>query len=194
VFIASDPEWAAKFEEAGGPIVATRSRARWARPITHRMLARLFEDRGVAIDRTYQLNFGGNMDFKNMLERKHLKSKKISKTQSVTSQIDQGTSGDDIHIGPERRCAVARRPQVGLHPRRGSQLRRRGPTVEVKLEVWDSPNSAGVIIDALHCCKVVQDRGIGGPVARPVRVLHEEPAYPVPRGSARSDRRVRPVM
>jgi myo-inositol-1-phosphate synthase len=143
--------------------------------LTHRMLARLFEDRGVAIDRTYQLNFGGNMDFKNMLERKRLKSKKISKTQSVTSQIDQGISDDDVHIGPSDHVPW-------LDDRKWAYIRVEGRNfgdvplnIELKLEVWDSPNSAGVIIDAIRCCKVAQDRGIGGALLGPSAYFMKSP-------------------
>jgi myo-inositol-1-phosphate synthase len=175
VFIASDPEWAAKFEGAGVPIVGDDIKSQVGATITHRMLARLFEDRGVAIDRTYQLNFGGNMDFKNMLERKRLKSKKISKTQSVTSQIDQGISDDDVHIGPSDHVPW-------LDDRKWAYIRVEGRNfgdvplnVELKLEVWDSPNSAGVIIDALRCCKVAQDRGIGGPLLGPSAYFMKSP-------------------
>jgi myo-inositol-1-phosphate synthase len=175
VFIASDPEWAARFEEAGVPIVGDDIKSQVGATIMHRMLARLFEDRGVAIDRTYQLNFGGNMDFKNMLERKRLKSKKISKTQSVTSQIDQGISDDDVHIGPSDHVPW-------LDDRKWAYIRVEGRNfgdvplnVELKLEVWDSPNSAGVIIDALRCCKVAQDRGIGGPLLGPSAYFMKSP-------------------
>src|SRR5829696_3703342 len=175
VFIASDSEWAAKFEEAGVPIVGDDIKSQVGATIMHRMLSRLFEDRGVAIDRTYQLNFGGNMDFKNMLERKRLKSKKISKTQSVTSQIDQGISDHDVHIGPSDHVPW-------LDDRKWAYIRVEGRNfgdvplnVELKLEVWDSPNSAGVIIDALRCCKVAQDRGIGGPLLGPSAYFMKSP-------------------
>jgi myo-inositol-1-phosphate synthase len=132
--------------------------------IVHRTLARLFEDRGTTIDHTYQLNFGGNMDFMNMLERKRLKSKKISKTQSVTSQIDQGITDRDVHIGPSDHVPW-------LEDRKWAFIRLEGRnfgdvplSVELKLEVHDSPNSAGVIIDALRLAKLAKDRGLGGPV------------------------------
>jgi myo-inositol-1-phosphate synthase len=164
VFIASDPEWAQKFTDAGVPIVGDDIKSQVGATITHRMLSRLFEDRGTSIDHTYQLNFGGNMDFKNMLERSRLKSKKISKTQSVTSQIDQGISDHDVHIGPSDHVPW-------LDDRKWAYIRVEGRNfgdvplnVELKLEVWDSPNSAGVIIDALRCAKVAADRGQGGPV------------------------------
>jgi myo-inositol-1-phosphate synthase len=175
VFIAGTKEWADKFTAAGVPIVGDDIKSQVGATITHRMLARLFEDRGVAIDRTYQLNFGGNMDFKNMLERKRLKSKKISKTQSVTSQIDQGISDDDVHIGPSDHVPW-------LDDRKWAYIRVEGRNfgdvplnVELKLEVWDSPNSAGVIIDALRCCKVAQDRGIGGPLLGPSAYFMKSP-------------------
>lgn len=165
VFIASDPEWAAKFTEAGVPIVGDDIKSQVGATIVHRTLARLYEDRGTTIDHTYQLNFGGNMDFKNMLERSRLQSKKISKTQSVTSQIDAGISDEDVHIGPSDHVPW-------LEDRKWAFIRLEGRnfgdvplTVELKLEVHDSPNSAGVIIDAVRCAKVALDRGEGGPVA-----------------------------
>ena len=146
------------------PIVGDDIKSQVGATIVHRTLARLFEDRGTTIDHTYQLNFGGNMDFMNMLERKRLKSKKISKTQSVTSQIDQGISDRDVHIGPSDHVPW-------LEDRKWAFIRLEGRnfgdvplTVELKLEVHDSPNSAGVIIDAVRCAKLAQDRGIGGPV------------------------------
>jgi myo-inositol-1-phosphate synthase len=164
VFIASDPVWAAKFQAAGVPIVGDDIKSQVGATIVHRILSRLFEDRGLAIDHTYQLNFGGNMDFKNMLERERLQSKKISKTQSVTSQIDQGISTEDVHIGPSDHVPW-------LQDRKWAYIRLEGRNfgdvplnVELKLEVWDSPNSAGVIIDAVRCAKLALDRGIGGPL------------------------------
>ncbi len=176
VFIASDPEWAAKFEAAKLPIVGDDIKSQVGATITHRMLARLFEDRGTAIDRTYQLNFGGNMDFKNMLERSRLESKKISKTQSVTSQIEQGIESDNVHIGPSDHVPW-------LDDRKWAYIRLEGRNfgdvplnIELKLEVWDSPNSAGVIIDAVRCCKIALDRGIGGPLAGPSAYFMKSPA------------------
>ena len=162
VFIASDPEWAAKFEAAGVPIVGDDIKSQVGATITHRVLAKLFEDRGVTVDRTYQLNVGGNMDFMNMLERERLESKKISKTQSVTSQLVGEMPARNVHIGPSDYVAW-------LDDRKWAFVRLEGRNfgdvplnVELKLEVWDSPNSAGVIIDALRCAKVALDRGIGG--------------------------------
>ena len=175
VFIASDPQWASKFEAAGVPIIGDDIKSQVGATITHRLLSRLFEDRGTTIDHTYQLNFGGNMDFKNMLERKRLKSKKISKTQSVTSQIDQGISDHDVHIGPSDHVPW-------LDDRKWAYIRVEGRNfgdvplnVELKLEVWDSPNSAGVIIDAIRCCKIAMDRGIGGPLLGPSAYFMKSP-------------------
>ncbi len=164
VFIASDPVWANKFKEAGVPIVGDDIKSQVGATILHRNLARLFEDRGVVIERTYQLNVGGNMDFMNMLERERLESKKISKTQSVTSQIDNGIAEDDVHIGPSDHVPW-------LTDRKWAYIRVEGRSfgdvplnAEVKLEVWDSPNSAGVIIDAVRAAKIAMDRGVGGPL------------------------------
>lgn len=169
VFIASDPEWAAKFEAAGVPIVGDDIKSQVGATITHRVLAKLFEDRGVVLDRTYQLNVGGNMDFKNMLERDRLESKKLSKTQAVTSNIDEGPLAGkkedrNVHIGPSDYVAW-------LDDRKWAYVRLEGRAfgevplnLEYKLEVWDSPNSAGIIIDALRAAKIAKDRGVGGPI------------------------------
>ena len=164
VFIASDPEWAAKFEAAGLPIVGDDIKSQVGATITHRVMAKLFEDRGVILDRTYQLNVGGNMDFKNMLERDRLESKKISKTQAVTSQVEHDLGSRNVHIGPSDYIEW-------LDDRKWAFVRLEGrafgdvpPNLEYKLEVWDSPNSAGVIIDALRAAKIAKDRGIGGPI------------------------------
>jgi myo-inositol-1-phosphate synthase len=176
VFIASDPAWAAKFTEAGVPIIGDDIKSQVGATIVHRTLARLFEDRGLVIDRTYQLNVGGNMDFRNMLERERLESKKISKTQSVTSQIDHGIEANDVHIGPSDHVPW-------LEDRKWAYIRLEGRnfgdvplTIELKLEVWDSPNSAGVIIDALRCAKIALDRGIGGPLEGPSAYFMKSPA------------------
>ena len=164
VFIASNPEWAAKFEQAGVPIIGDDIKSQVGATITHRVLAKLFEDRGVELLRTYQLNFGGNMDFMNMLERKRLQSKKISKTQSVTSQIPHEMAKADVHIGPSDHVPW-------LDDRKWAYVRLEGRSfgdtplnLEYKLEVWDSPNSAGVIIDAIRAVKIAKDRGVGGPI------------------------------
>src|SRR5438552_14360874 len=175
VFIASNPEWAAKFEAAKLPIVGDDIKSQVGATITHRVLARLMEDRGMVIDRTYQLNFGGNMDFKNMLERSRLESKKISKTQSVTSQIEQGIESDNVHIGPSDHVPW-------LDDRKWAYIRLEGRNfgvvplnIELKLEVWDSPNSAGVIIDAVRCAKLALDRGLGGPLLGPSAYFMKSP-------------------
>jgi myo-inositol-1-phosphate synthase len=164
VFIASDPVWAQKFTDAGVPIVGDDIKSQVGATIVHRTLARLYEDRGTTIDHTYQLNFGGNMDFMNMLERSRLKSKKISKTQSVTSQIDQGISDNDVHIGPSDHVPWLEDRKWAFIRLEGRNFGNVPLTVELKLEVHDSPNSAGVIIDALRCAKIALDRGEGGPV------------------------------
>ncbi len=164
VFIAGTPEWADKFTAAGVPIIGDDVKSQVGATITHRVLAKLFEDRGVVLDRTMQLNVGGNMDFKNMLERDRLESKKISKTQSVTSQLSHDIGKDNVHIGPSDYVAW-------LDDRKWAYVRLEGRAfgdvplnLEYKLEVWDSPNSAGIIIDAVRAAKIAQDRGIGGPI------------------------------
>jgi myo-inositol-1-phosphate synthase len=164
VFIAGTKEWADKFTAAGVPIVGDDIKSQVGATITHRVLAKLFEDRGVVLDRTMQLNVGGNMDFMNMLERERLESKKISKTQAVTSQIQHDLGKGNVHIGPSDFVSW-------LDDRKWAYVRLEGRafgdvplTLEYKLEVWDSPNSAGVIIDAVRCAKIALDRGIGGPI------------------------------
>jgi myo-inositol-1-phosphate synthase len=176
VFIAGTPEWAKKFEDAGVPIIGDDIKSQVGATITHRVLAKLFEDRGVELQRTMQLNVGGNMDFKNMLERERLESKKISKTQSVTSQIpDRDLGKHNIHIGPSDYVAW-------LDDRKWAYVRLEGKAfgdvplnLEYKLEVWDSPNSAGIIIDALRAAKIARDRGIGGPVLSPASYFMKSP-------------------
>ncbi|MGB2698849.1 MAG: inositol-3-phosphate synthase [Candidatus Phosphoribacter baldrii] len=179
VFIASDPEWAAKFEQAGVPIIGDDIKSQVGATITHRVMAKLFEDRGVTLDRTYQLNVGGNMDFKNMLERERLESKKVSKTQSVTSnltgELAGKTSDRNVHIGPSDYVAW-------LDDRKWAYVRLEGRAfgdaplnLEYKLEVWDSPNSAGIIIDAIRAAKIAMDRGIGGPLISASSYLMKSP-------------------
>jgi len=176
VFIASDPVWAKKFADAGVPIIGDDIKSQVGATIVHRVLARLFEDRGLTLDHTYQLNVGGNMDFKNMLDRERLESKKISKTQAVTSQLEiSHMEADDVHIGPSDHVPW-------LKDRKWAYIRLEGRNfgdvplnVELKLEVWDSPNSAGVIIDAVRCAKVALDRGIGGPVMGPSAYFMKSP-------------------
>ncbi|WP_068402695.1 inositol-3-phosphate synthase [Kribbia dieselivorans] len=175
VFIASDPEWAAKFEAAGLPIVGDDIKSQVGATITHRVMAKLFEDRGVVLDRTYQLNVGGNMDFKNMLERERLESKKVSKTQAVTSNVHKEFAARDVHIGPSDYVQW-------LDDRKWAYVRLEGRAfgdaplnLEYKLEVWDSPNSAGIIIDAIRAAKIGLDRGIGGPLISAAAYLMKSP-------------------
>jgi myo-inositol-1-phosphate synthase len=175
VFIASDREWARRFADAGLPIVGDDIKSQVGATIVHRILAKLFEDRGVKLERTSQLNFGGNMDFKNMLERERLTSKKISKTQSVQSQLREPMPKDRIHIGPSDYVPW-------LDDRKWAHIRLEGTefgnaplTVELKLEVWDSPNSAGIVIDAVRCCRLALDRGVSGPLIGPSAYFMKSP-------------------
>jgi myo-inositol-1-phosphate synthase len=175
VFIATSEDWARRFTERGVPIVGDDIKSQVGSTIAHRVLSKLFEDRGVVIDHTYQLNFGGNMDFMNMLERRRLTSKKISKTQSVASQIAGGIDADDIHIGPSDHVPW-------LEDRKWAYIRIEGRefgdvplALELKLEVWDSPNSAGVVIDAVRCAKLALDRGFGGPLIGPSAYFMKSP-------------------
>ena len=170
VFIAGDEQWAQRFADRGLPIVGDDIKSQVGATIVHRNLVRLFADRGVRLDRTYQLNFGGNTDFLNMLERSRLESKKVSKTQAVTSQLDQDLAASDVHVGPSDHVPW-------LSDRKWCHIRMEGTTfgdvplnLELKLEVWDSPNSAGVVIDAIRCAKIGLDRKLGGP-------LYEASAY-----------------
>src|SRR5487761_758593 len=175
VFIASDPEWAAKFTEAGVPIVGDDIKSQVGATITHRVLAKLFEDRGVELLRTYQLNVGGNMDFMNMLERSRLKSKKISKTQSVTSQIPHEMEKAAVHIGPSDHVPWLDDRKLAFVRLEGRAFGDVPLNLEYRLEVWDSPNSAGVIIDAIRAAKIAKDRGIGGPVLSPSSYFMKSP-------------------
>lgn len=179
VFIASDPEWAKKFEDAGVPIIGDDIKSQVGATITHRVMAKLFEDRGVTLDRTYQLNVGGNMDFKNMLERDRLESKKVSKTQAVTSNLNGPLAGKiedkNVHIGPSDYVQW-------LDDRKWAYVRLEGRafgdvplSLEYKLEVWDSPNSAGIIIDAIRAAKIAKDRGIGGALISASSYLMKSP-------------------
>jgi len=187
VFIAGTPEWAQKFTDAGVPIVGDDIKSQVGATITHRVLAKLFEDRGVTVDRTYQLNVGGNMDFMNMLERERLESKKISKTQSVTSQLAGDIGARNVHIGPSDYVAW-------LDDRKWAFVRLEGRafgdvplSMEYKLEVWDSPNSAGVIIDALRAAKIAKDRGIGGPILSASSYFMKSPPVQYPDDQARNN-------
>lgn len=185
VFIASDPEWAQKFRDAGVPIVGDDIKSQVGATITHRVLARLFEDRGVRLDRTYQLNVGGNMDFMNMLQRSRLESKKISKTRAVTSVVPHEMDPHNVHIGPSDYVAW-------LDDRKFAFVRLEGTTfgdvplnLEYKLEVWDSPNSAGIVIDAVRAAKIALDRHLAGPVLAPSSYFMKSPAVQHEDGEAR---------
>src|SRR5450755_4585511 len=187
VFIASDPEWAKKFEDAGVPVIGDDIKSQVGATITHRVMAKLFEDRGVVLDRTYQLNVGGNMDFKNMLERDRLESKKISKTQSVTSNLKHDLGERNVHIGPsdyiqwldDRKWAYVR-----LEARAFGNV---PLNLEYKLEVWDSPNSAGIIIDCIRAAKIAKDRGLGGPVLSASSYFMKSPPVQYPDDQARDN-------
>ncbi|RME79645.1 MAG: inositol-3-phosphate synthase [Chloroflexi bacterium] len=175
VFIAREPEWQSRFAERGLPVVGDDVKSQVGATITHRVLTRLMRERGVQVDRTYQLNFGGNTDFFNMLERERLESKKISKTTAVTSQLDYELPADNIHVGPSDHIPW-------LEDRKWCYIRMEGTTfgdvplnIEVKLEVWDSPNSAGVLIDAIRCCKLAMDRGLSGAVVAPSSYFMKSP-------------------
>ncbi len=191
VFIASDPVWAKKFADAGVPVVGDDIKSQVGATITHRVMAKLFEDRGVTLDRTYQLNVGGNMDFKNMLERERLESKKVSKTQAVTSNLTGSLAGKvedkNVHIGPSDHVAW-------LDDRKWAYVRLEGRAfgdaplnLEYKLEVWDSPNSAGIIIDAVRAAKIAKDRGIGGPIISASTYLMKSPPVQMPDDIGRAE-------
>ena len=175
VFIASDPAWRARFEARGLPLLGDDIKSQVGATILHRMIVNLFRERGVRVDRTYQLNFGGNMDFANMLERKRLESKKISKTRAVTSQLGEQLAPGNVHVGPSDHVPW-------LTDRKWAHIRVEGTTFgnvplncELKLEVWDSPNSAGVVIDAVRCAKLAMDRGIGGALVGPSSYFMKSP-------------------
>jgi myo-inositol-1-phosphate synthase len=175
VFIAKEDYWTQRFVKRGLPIIGDDIKSQVGATILHRVLARLFQDRGVRIDRTYQLNFGGNTDFLNMLERERLESKKISKTRAVTSQIEYEMPNADVHVGPSDHVPW-------LQDRKWCHIRMEGTTfgnvplmVETKLEVWDSPNSAGVVIDAVRCAKLALDRGVSGPLVEPSAYFMKSP-------------------
>lgn len=185
VFIASDPEWAARFEAAGVPIVGDDVKSQLGATISHRVLARLFEERGLAIDHTYQLNVGGNMDFKNMLERKRLESKKISKTRAVTSNIHEQLPERDVHIGPSDWVPWLDDRKFAFVRIEGREFGDIPVSLEYKLEVWDSPNSAGVIIDAVRAAKIALDRGVGGSIEAASAYLMKSPAVQHPDEHAR---------
>ena len=191
VFIAREDYWNKRFKKAGLPIVGDDIKSQVGATIVHRALARLFHDRGVKLLRTSQLNVGGNMDFFNMLERERLESKKISKTNAVTSVAGLELAADDVHVGPSDYVPW-------LTDRKWAHIRLEGQAfgdvplnAELKLEVWDSPNSAGIVIDAVRCCKLALNHGVGGQLDGPSSVPHEVAAQPAPRRrGARRDREV----
>ncbi|HEX2494260.1 MAG TPA: inositol-3-phosphate synthase [Steroidobacter sp.] len=183
VFVASDADWRRRFEQAGLPLIGDDIKSQVGATIVHRVLANLFRERGVRLDQTYQLNFGGNADFKNMLERERLLSKKLSKTRSVTSQVD--VAPQNIHVGPSDHVAW-------LTDRKWAYIRMEGTAfggaplnVELKLEVWDSPNSAGVVIDAVRCARLALDRGLGGAIVGPSSYFMKSPPQQFPDHVAR---------
>lgn len=186
VFIASSEYWTGRFQERGLPIIGDDIKSQVGATITHRVLTSLFNDRGVRLDRSYQLNFGGNMDFYNMLERERLESKKISKTGAVTSILPYELAPEDIHVGPSDYVPW-------LTDRKWCHIRMEGTTfgdvplnVELKLEVWDSPNSAGVVIDAVRCAKIALDRKLSGPVLAPSAYFMKTPPKQYPDDQARN--------
>ncbi|WP_293696578.1 inositol-3-phosphate synthase [uncultured Agrococcus sp.] len=187
VFVASDPEWAAKFTRAGVPIVGDDIKSQVGATITHRVLAHLMESRGIALDHTYQLNVGGNMDFKNMLERSRLKSKKVSKTRAVTSNIDVDLPEGDIHIGPSDHVPWLEDRKFAFVRLEGRGFGDVPMSLEYKLEVWDSPNSAGTMIDAIRCAKVAKDRGHAGPVEASSAYFMKSPPVQKPDHEAREE-------
>ncbi|HEV8535780.1 MAG TPA: inositol-3-phosphate synthase [Candidatus Limnocylindria bacterium] len=185
VFIAREPYWQKRFAQKKLPIIGDDIKSQVGATITHRVLTRLFMDRGVRLDRTYQLNFGGNTDFLNMLERERLESKKISKTNAVTSMLDYPLEEKDVHVGPSDYVPW-------LLDRKWCYIRMEGTTfgdvplnAEIKLEVWDSPNSAGVVIDAIRCCKLALDRGLGGTIVAPSAYFMKSPPRQIPDDKAR---------
>jgi myo-inositol-1-phosphate synthase len=185
VFIAREKYWQKRFEDRGLPIIGDDIKSQVGATITHRVLTRLFEDRGVRLDRTYQLNFGGNTDFMNMLERERLESKKISKTNAVTSMLDHKLDPDNVHVGPSDYVPW-------LTDRKWCYIRMEGTTfgdvplnLELKLEVWDSPNSAGVVIDAVRCAKLALDRGMKGAIVAPSSYFMKSPPKQFPDDKAR---------
>ena len=187
VFMASDPKWRRRFEQHRLPIIGDDIKSQVGATIVHRVLTNLFRERGVSLDRTYQLNFGGNADFLNMLERKRLKSKKISKTQSVNSQLDAPLTDNEIHIGPSDHV-----PWLG--DRKFAHIRMEGTgfggtpiNIELKLEVWDSPNSAGVVIDAIRCARLALDRQIGGAIEGPSGYFMKSPPRQFTDAEARAE-------
>jgi myo-inositol-1-phosphate synthase len=175
VFIASDEKWNKRFIESGLPIVGDDIKSQVGATIVHRVLANLFRERGVHLDRTYQLNVGGNTDFRNMLERERLESKKLSKTRAVTSQLDYELPADDVHVGPSDYVPWLTDRKVCYIRLEGTAFGNVPLSCELKMEVWDSPNSAGVVVDAIRCAKIARDRGLGGALAGPSAYFMKSP-------------------
>ncbi|MDZ5695720.1 inositol-3-phosphate synthase [Chelativorans sp. M5D2P16] len=175
VFIASRPEWRARFEERGLPLIGDDIKSQVGATIVHRMLTNLFRERGIKLERTYQLNFGGNTDFLNMLERERLESKKISKTQSVTSQLGVPMPAENVHVGPSDHVPWLTDRKMAYIRMEGTAFGGVPISAELKLEVWDSPNSAGVVIDAVRCAKLALDRGLGGALIGPSSYFMKSP-------------------
>src|SRR6059036_3939480 len=175
VFVASQPYWAKRFADRGLPIIGDDIKSQVGATILHRVLANLFRERGVRLDRTYQLNVGGNTDFKNMLERERLTSKKISKTQAVTSQFDVPLEADNVHVGPSDHVPWLTDRKLAFIRLEGTTFGGVPLSAEVRLEVWDSPNSAGVVIDAVRCAKLAMDRGVGGALTGPSSYFMKSP-------------------
>jgi myo-inositol-1-phosphate synthase len=175
VFIAKNDEWRAKFEAAGLPIVGDDIKAQFGATIVHRALAKLMSDRGVKLERTSQLNVGGNMDFKNMLEKERLESKRISKTDAVVSQLNHEIAPKNVYIGPSDYVPFLEDRKWCYLYIEGTEFGDIPVRAEVKLEVWDSPNSAGVAIDAIRCCKIARDRGVSGALYGPSAYFMKSP-------------------
>src|SRR5207248_3141310 len=175
VFIASNPSWRRKFEKRGLPLIGDDIKSQVGATILHRMLVNLFRERGVRLDRTYQLNVGGNRDFKNMLECERLSSKKITKTQAVTSQLDVPLEADNVHVGPSDHVPWLTDRKLAFIRLEGTAFGGVPLSTEIKLEVWDSPNSAGVVIDAVRCAKLAMDRGIASALAGPSSYFMKSP-------------------
>ena len=186
VFVASNPKWRRRFQQAHLPIIGDDVKSQVGATIVHRVLVALFRERGVRLDRTYQLNFGGNSDFKNMLERERLASKKLSKTQSVTSQFEVPLMADDIHVGPSDHVPWLTDRKMAYIRLEGTAFGSLPINLELKLDVWDSPNSAGVVVDAVRCARLAIDRGLGGALLGPSSYFMKSPPRQLTDGEARA--------
>ncbi len=186
VFVASNPKWRRRFQQAHLPIIGDDVKSQVGATIVHRVLVALFRERGVRLDRTYQLNFGGNSDFKNMLERERLASKKLSKTQSITSQFEVPLTADDIHVGPSDHVPWLTDRKMAYIRLEGTAFGSLPINLELKLDVWDSPNSAGVVVDAVRCARLAIDRGLGGALLGPSSYFMKSPPRQFTDGEARA--------